>query len=77
MRIREFSAAQAEVDAFKNFENADMYFEYYPDSYGKERRGSMVPFHFRILCAEISQYTKKHNATLDQLTEILFTVQKV
>lgn len=77
IRIREFTIAESEIDAFKQFDNPDLYFEYYADTFGKERKGTMVPFHFRVLAAEILQYSKKHNETIDRLTRILHTVQQV
>lgn len=77
VRIREFAIADSEVEAFKDFENPDMYHEFYSDLHGKGRRGSLVPFHFRLLAAEIPQYIRKTNDTFDKLTHILTTIEKV
>lgn len=69
--------ADAEIEAFKNFENPDMYYEYYPELYSRGCRGSMVPFHFRLLAAEIPQYMRKTNETYDKLTHILTVARQV
>lgn len=77
-RIREFKIAESELEAFNNFQNPDMHFEYYQDSYGQGRKGSMVPFHFRLLAAEIPQYASKdYNGSVNKLTKILSTVEQV
>jgi hypothetical protein len=77
VRIREFAIAESELDAFKEFDNPDMFYEYYPDAFGQGRKGSLVPFNFRLLAAEVVQYSKKHNETLLRLVKILKTVEKV
>ncbi|CAG7828460.1 unnamed protein product [Allacma fusca] len=77
VRIREFSHADDEIKAFKDFENPDMYFEYYPELYNHGNKGSLVPFHFRLLAAEIPQYMRKISDTLDKLTHILSIVQQI
>ncbi|CAL8131704.1 unnamed protein product [Orchesella dallaii] len=78
VRIREFKIAESELEAFNNFDNPDMYYEYYQDSYGQGRRGSMVPFYFRLLAAEIPQYaSKSHNESMDQLRKLHLTIQQI
>ncbi|ODN05233.1 Trafficking protein particle complex subunit 12 [Orchesella cincta] len=78
VRIREFKIAESELEAFNNFENPDMYYEYYQDAYGQGRRGSMVPFYFRLLAAEIPQYaSKSHNESMDRLRKLHLTVQQI
>lgn len=78
IRIREFKIAESEMEAFKDFENPDMYYEYYQDSYGQGRKGSMVPFYFRLIAAELPQYASKLNIeSIYKLTSMLRTVQQV
>ncbi len=78
VRIREFATAESELEAFRNFESPDLYYEYYPPNcFGCTRKGSLVPFHLRLMAAEIPQYMRKFNETIDKLCHILITVQKV
>lgn len=78
VRIREFKIAESELEAFKDFENPDMYYEYYQDLYGQGRKGSMIPFHFRLIAAEIPQYASKdYSGSTKKLVQILQTIQQV
>jgi len=65
------------MEAFKGLEKPDMYYEYYPPASGPSLKGSLVPFHFRILAAEIPQYMRKFNETINKLYDIFFRVQQV
>lgn len=78
VRIREFKIADSELVAFQEFENADMYYEYYQDLYGQGRKGSMVPFHFRLMAAEVPQYAAKdYNGTCNKLQKILQVIHEI
>lgn len=78
VRIREFKIAESELEAFNDFQNPDMYYEYYQDLYGPDRKGSMVPFHFRLIAAEIPQYSSKDfTKSMNMLNQLLLTVQMV
>jgi len=77
VRIREFTIAESELEAFKDFESPDLYYEYYGDAFGVERKGSLVPFNFRLLAAEVVQYSRKHNETLVRLTQLLKAVEQI
>ena len=46
VKLRQFSVAEVEAEAFGDLDRPDLYFQFYPDMYGS-RRGSMVPFAFR------------------------------
>ncbi|XP_018416001.1 PREDICTED: trafficking protein particle complex subunit 12, partial [Nanorana parkeri] len=61
-----FQNAEMEFEAFKNLDQPDLYYEYYPHVY-PGRRGSMVPFSMRILYAELRQYLGCPQETLDRL----------
>ena len=68
--------AEVEAEAFGDLDRPDLYFQFYPDMYGG-RRGSMVPFAFRLLLAELPQYLSKHHDALDRLYALLAIVRKV
>eukprot|EP00058_Branchiostoma_floridae_P006310 XP_002591798.1 hypothetical protein BRAFLDRAFT_83586 [Branchiostoma floridae] len=72
VRLRMFSTAEAELEAFGSLDQPDLYYEFYPDTY-KGRRGTMVPFHFRVLHAELPQYLGKPHEALDRLYHLLGT----
>lgn len=61
-----FQNAELEFEPFKNLDQPDLYYEYYPHVY-PGRRGSMVPFSMRILHAELRQYLGCPQETLDRL----------
>ncbi|XP_073424246.1 trafficking protein particle complex subunit 12 isoform X2 [Dendrobates tinctorius] len=61
-----FQNAEMEFEPFKNLDQPDLYYEYYPHVY-PGRRGSMVPFSMRILHAELRQYNGSPQETLDRL----------
>lgn len=65
---------------FDDFEKPDMYYEYYlndPSSSALQRKGSIVPFYFRMLGSEIPQYLRKSNETIEKLTKLLSKVNLV
>ena len=46
VKLRRFSLAEVECQAFGTLDAPDLFFQHYPELYGG-RRGSMVPFSFR------------------------------
>ncbi|XP_006811107.2 trafficking protein particle complex subunit 12-like [Saccoglossus kowalevskii] len=76
MKLRLFSAAEAEIESFGNLDRPDLFFEFYPDLY-PGKRGSMVPFSFRVLHAEIPQYNSKAQETIDKLYYLHAIVTKI
>ncbi|NP_001089708.1 trafficking protein particle complex subunit 12 L homeolog [Xenopus laevis] len=61
-----FQNAEMEFEPFKNLDQPDLYYEYYPHVY-PGRRGSIVPFSMRILHAELRQYLGNPQESLDRL----------
>ncbi|XP_063771548.1 trafficking protein particle complex subunit 12 isoform X2 [Pseudophryne corroboree] len=61
-----FQNAELEFEPFRNLDQPDLYYEYYPHVY-PGRRGSMVPFSMRILHAELRQYLGSPQESLDRL----------
>ncbi|XP_022243568.1 trafficking protein particle complex subunit 12-like isoform X2 [Limulus polyphemus] len=76
VKLRKFAFAEVEAEAFGDLDNPDLYYQFYPDTY-RGRKGSMVPFAFRVLLAELPQYQGNHQVALDKLYKILGTVQKI
>lgn len=76
MKLRSFSLAEVESEPFGDLDRPDLYFQFYPELYGG-RVGSMVPFAFRLLLAELPQYLAKHQEALNRLHTLLATVRKV
>ncbi|XP_035212657.1 trafficking protein particle complex subunit 12-like [Stegodyphus dumicola] len=76
VKLRKFSYAEVESAAFGDLDKPDLYYEYYPDLF-KGKRGTMVPFSFRILLAELPQYQGNHQIALDNMHRILNVIQKM
>lgn len=76
IKLKKFSLAEVESAAFGDFEKPDLYYEFYPDIY-KGKRGTMVPFSFRLLLAELPQYQGNHQVALDNMYNILHVIQKI
>merc|ERR1712080_723136 len=76
VRLRMFSNAEIEINAFNDFESPDLYYQFYPHLYAG-REGCIVPFSFRVLHAEIPQYNGKPNVSLDRLFGLLAKVNVI
>ncbi|XP_042893480.1 trafficking protein particle complex subunit 12-like isoform X2 [Penaeus japonicus] len=76
IKLRRFSLAEVECQYFGDLDAPDLYFEFYPELYGG-RRGSMVPFGFRLLVAELPQYLGKHTQALDRLNALLKNCNRI
>lgn len=76
VKLRKFAFAEVEAEAFGDLDKPDLYYEFYSDTY-RGRKGSMVPFTFRVLLAELPQYQGNHQVALDKLYKILGIVQKI
>ena len=78
MKLRQFSVAEMESEAFgSDLDRPDLYYAFYQPELYKQRSGSMVPFGFRLVLAELPQYLGKPYETLDRLYALLGTVRKV
>ncbi|XP_063868010.1 trafficking protein particle complex subunit 12-like isoform X4 [Scylla paramamosain] len=76
VKLRRFSLAEVECQYFNDLDAPDLYFEFYPELYGG-RKGSMVPFGFRLLVAELPQHLGKHTQALDRLNALLRTCNQI
>lgn len=76
VRLQKYSFAEVEIESFGDLDRPDLYYEFYPDVY-KGRKGSMVPFSFRLLHAELPQYTGKPNESVNRLHSMCAIVTKI
>ncbi|KAI5703046.1 hypothetical protein M8J75_007156 [Diaphorina citri] len=74
--------AYEESKPWGNFDTPDLYLQYYPTLYGG-RIGTMVPFAFRLLVAELPQFIKSSDLqdssmlALDRLFSLLGVIKKI
>jgi len=76
VKLRLLTQAEAEMEAFSNFDTPDLYFEYHQDIFPL-RRGSMVPFGMRLLHAELPQLCGHAQESLDRLYYIQTVISKM
>lgn len=75
-KLKQLNVLENESKPFGNLDKPDMYFTFYPELYGT-RPGSMAPFAFRLLLAEIPCYYGKSKQALDNLFKLLATVNQI
>nr|CAG4648581.1 EOG090X0439 [Polyphemus pediculus] len=68
--------AATEIKAFGDLDAPDLYYQFYSNLYG-DRKGTMVPFSFRLLAAEIPAYNNQINETQDKLCQLLAKVRRI
>eukprot|EP01137_Pigoraptor_chileana_P032209 Opistho-2@21224 len=76
MRLRMYEVVAAELATFGDFDRADLFFEFYPDSY-PGWTGSMVPFSLRVLHAELPIHLNMPQESLDRTYAVIETCTKV
>ncbi len=76
VKLRSWSVAWAESEPWWDLDKPDLYFQFYSELYGG-RPGTIVPFSFRLLLAELPQYVHKPQEALKRLFSTLSVVRKV
>lgn len=76
VKLRQYTTADLESQPFRDLDKPDLYYQYYPALY-PGRRGSMVPFSFRVLVAELPQFIGQHQDGMTRLYSLLTTCQKI
>nr|XP_018900118.1 PREDICTED: trafficking protein particle complex subunit 12 [Bemisia tabaci] len=76
VKLQQFSLAWDEAEPWRDLDQPDLYFQFYPELYGG-RIGSMVPFSMRLLLAELPQYVKKPEIAMERLHSILAIVRQM
>ena len=84
VQLKQFSTVEVEAEVFGDLDRPDLYYEYYSkiephnsQNLDINKVGSMVPFGFRLLLAELPQYLGKHHEAIDRLHHLLATVDKI
>ena len=73
MKLKLFKEAETELQQFENFEKPYFFYEFQQRSY-PNRKGSMIPFGFRMLHAELAQYLNRQEETISNLYKLLYVV---
>lgn len=68
--------ASKEALAWDDLDRPDLYMQWYKELYGN-KQGTLVPFSFRLILAELPQYTTTSNDVYKKLFEVLTCVKKV
>ena len=76
LRLKQFTTVETEAAAFGNLDNVDLYYQHYPEQHG-DRQGTMAPFGFRILLAELPLHLGKPLEAMDRLYSLLAKVDRI
>ncbi|XP_066250459.1 trafficking protein particle complex subunit 12-like [Euwallacea similis] len=76
LKTKSFAVAQAEAHPFSQLEKPDIFYQYYPESYGN-RTGSMATFSFRLLLAELPMHCGKPKDSLRRLFCMWAAIKKM
>lgn len=76
VKLKSWSVAWAEAEPWWDLDRPDLYFQFYSELYGG-RPGTIVPFSFRLLLAELPQYVHKPQEAFKRLFSILSIVRQV
>lgn len=76
IKIKSFNLAEREAEVFGDLDNPDLYFQFYPDKFGG-RLGSIVPFSFRVLLAELPMHCNKPRESMIKLNKILAVCKQI
>jgi hypothetical protein len=66
-----------ELSAFGDLDSPDFYYEYYPELNEQKKSGTMVPFSFRLLAAELPAHHNRINEAHVKLCQLLSTVRRI
>ena len=76
VKLRQFSTAEAEAAAFGDLDSPDLFYQYYPELH-PNKRGSMAPWSFRLLLAELPSYNNKQVVGMNKLLRLLRQVKGI
>ncbi|XP_055631276.1 trafficking protein particle complex subunit 12 [Toxorhynchites rutilus septentrionalis] len=71
VKLGQFEIARIEAEPFGSLNKVDVFYEFYHPDMHSDRKGSMAPFSFRLLLAELPIYLGTPRTSLDRLTELL------
>ncbi|XP_025409865.1 trafficking protein particle complex subunit 12 [Sipha flava] len=76
VKICAWKIASKEALAWDDLDHPDLYMQWYKELYGN-KYGSLVPFGFRLLLAELPQYVTPSTNVYKKLFEVLIGVRKI
>lgn len=76
LKIGELDTVNEEMKPFDNFSNSDMFYQHQKSQFNI-KYGSLVPFSFRLLMAELPLRFGKAREAITNLTELLKTATKI
>jgi len=76
VKICAWKIISKEALAWDDLDRPDLYMQWYKDLYGN-KYGTLVPFSFRLILAELPQYVISSTNVYNKLFEILVSVKKV
>lgn len=76
MKLKYFKEADFELRKFDNFQRPEFFYESHQESY-PNRKGSMIPFGFRMLAAELPQYLSRSDESISMICHLLTTVNSI
>uniref|UniRef100_A0A182IW73 Uncharacterized protein n=1 Tax=Anopheles atroparvus TaxID=41427 RepID=A0A182IW73_ANOAO len=77
VKLGQYEIARVEAEPFGSLSNPDVFYEFYHPDMHSDRKGSMAPFSFRLLLAELPIYLGTPRLALDRLTELLAIVNQI
>ncbi|XP_058066794.1 trafficking protein particle complex subunit 12 [Anopheles bellator] len=77
IKLGQYEIARVEAEPFGSLSNPDVFYEFYHPDMHSDRKGSMAPFSFRLLLAELPIYLGAPRVALDRLTELLAIVIQI
>uniref|UniRef100_A0A182PU89 Uncharacterized protein n=1 Tax=Anopheles epiroticus TaxID=199890 RepID=A0A182PU89_9DIPT len=77
VKLGQYEIARVEAEPFGALNNPDVFYEFYHPDMHADRKGSMAPFSFRLLLAELPIYLGAPRVALDRLTDLLAVVNQI
>ncbi|XP_035785477.1 trafficking protein particle complex subunit 12-like [Anopheles albimanus] len=77
VKLGQYEIARVEAEPFGTLSNPDVFYEFYHPDMHADRKGSMAPFAFRLLLADLPIYLGAPRVALDRLTELLAIVSQI
>ncbi|XP_058829269.1 trafficking protein particle complex subunit 12 [Topomyia yanbarensis] len=77
VKLGQFEIARVEAEPFESLNKPDMFYEFYHPDMHADKKGSMAPFSFRLLLAELPIYLGVPRLALDRLMELLAVTSQI
>ncbi|XP_058466496.1 trafficking protein particle complex subunit 12 [Malaya genurostris] len=77
VKLGQYDIARVEAEPFESLNKPDMFYEFYHPDMHADRKGSMAPFSFRLLLAELPIYLGAPKNALDKLMEVLAVTSQI